>query len=125
MKILLDLDRTLLDARQRLYALYSTLVPATSLTFDEYWRRKRQGCSNQDLFREQHAATDDDVTQFTTRWMSMIEEPDYLALDVPLPGAIEALESLRDSMEPSSLRRRRLCGSRVQMSKSDGKPFSG
>lgn len=92
MKLIFDLDGTLIDSRQRLHALFRTLS-GSPMDFDAYWQRKRAKISNEVLLRE--AGHDDAaVADFQARWMSMIETDHYLDMDMPFDGVDAALDRL-------------------------------
>ncbi len=91
--IFLDFDGTLIDSRQRLYALFCELVPECALSFKEYWRIKRNKINQHDLLQRYFLYSDAKVNAFKCEWMKKIEEPDRLAMDVPFKGVKEFLMS--------------------------------
>ncbi len=95
MNLIFDLDGTLVDARQRLYRLFSELVPISTLSFDEYWSLKRDGTSHEMMLGTQLGFHAEAIERFRGEWMSRIESPGLLALDENFPGIHVALEKLR------------------------------
>lgn len=81
MNIIFDLDGTLLNSKNRLYALFNTLCPVSNLTFDEYWLLKHQGVSNQEILSHQFSYSETEVIEFTIKWMRLIESNYFLDMD--------------------------------------------
>lgn len=107
--ICLDLDGTLIDIRERYYAIYSRLAQALGCEPTgklEYWRRRRRGVPADALL----AGLDAPARElFSQRWRFSIESPDCLALDTPIAGALDTLEQLSRRYRPVlvTLRRNR------------------
>ncbi len=97
MNIVIDLDGTLIDSRQRLFQLFRRLVPASTLDFDEYWRRKREGISHESMLSEELGLDAIRIAEFVADWMRLIETSHYLALDRPFDGVGKALAALAES----------------------------
>ncbi len=95
MKILVDLDGTLLDSRARLHGLFCALVPDSGLDRDSYWTLKRQPRSHRQLLTERGMAGAA-IDLFERDWLEAIETEPYLALDEAFPYAGEALASLSE-----------------------------
>lgn len=94
MNIFFDLDGTLIDSKYRLYNLFQALASSSQLTFDEYWSLKHARFSNQDILAKKLMYTHTNIEIFTDKWMSLIETPDYLALDTPFPNIERTLKTL-------------------------------
>jgi phosphoglycolate phosphatase len=90
-KCFLDLDGTLLDPRKRLHELFQELAPASPLSFDAYWKLKRQRINQRELLKRTLQYDDAQIADFYDAWMRKVEEPHRLAVDVPIPGAAEFL----------------------------------
>jgi len=86
MKLFFDLDGTLLDARPRMYRLWQHLVATSNLSFDEYWRLKRDKMSHERLLAERFGYSEEAIQAFKKEWMKQIEEPEWLAMDEPFEG---------------------------------------
>lgn len=99
MKIIFDLDGTLIDSKLRLYKLFCHLVPQATLTFEEYWNYKFAGKSNLNILESEFGFTQNKLNQFNKEWMSLIEHKDFLALDTPIPGVINFLTSIQGKAE--------------------------
>ncbi len=95
MKIFFDLDGTLLDASDRLYQLFQFLVPTSTLSKDDYWKLKRNKINHQAILRTQFKYTDEQIKTFENTWLSMIELPEWIALDKPFKGITKYLRELK------------------------------
>ncbi|MDB5197687.1 MAG: family hydrolase [Flaviaesturariibacter sp.] len=96
-KILFDLDGTLIDSRQRLYHLFGALVPDCDMSFDEYWKFKRNKTDHATLLRTRFGWGKEEIDDFEIKWLAMIEQPEWLAHDTVFPGAFKVLDQLSDS----------------------------
>ncbi|MDH1700760.1 HAD family hydrolase [Comamonas terrigena] len=90
--IFLDLDGPLLDGAQRHYSCYRTIMEDAGfepIASERYWQLKRDMINRRELL----ALSGADVLyeQFLERWLSLIESPEALALDIVQPGALECL----------------------------------
>jgi phosphoglycolate phosphatase len=94
-RLFLDLDGTLIDPRRRLYTLFCELAPEVGLSFEDYWRDKRNRMSQREMLRKYLAYPDARIDAFHEAWMSKVEEPARLALDTPFPGVSEFLDRAR------------------------------
>ncbi|AEW02981.1 hypothetical protein A4D02_03030 [Niastella koreensis] len=92
--IFFDLDGTLLDSRERLYRLFQNLVPASKLTFDDYWALKRNKISHKEILINQFAYTAEDFTRFEQIWLNNIESAEWLSFDKPFEGVTAYLQEL-------------------------------
>ena len=81
MKIILDLDGTILDCSTRMYRLFRRLAPGVDVDQDSYWAEKRKPRSNEDLLRSA-GASEQEIAEFTSGWMSLIEADEFLRLRV-------------------------------------------
>jgi len=95
MKVFFDLDGTLVDASDRLYQLFQFLVPVSSLTKDKYWKLKRNKVNHPEILRTQYMYTDEKIKVFENTWLSMIELPEWIALDKPFAGITKHLLELK------------------------------
>jgi phosphoglycolate phosphatase len=94
MKIIFDLDGTLICSKLRLYSLFDAIVPESNLTFDEYWALKFQRKTNKDIVVENFSYDEFQVQQFISEWMAKIEDDEYLNIDTPIDGVFELLSHL-------------------------------
>jgi len=93
-KLFFDLDGTLLDVSARNYKVYSELVcefGGTPLQKPAYWDLKRKKTKWPVLLPESGLSADIEK-DFLSRFIPLIERPDYLKLDVLFPGSLTALE---------------------------------
>jgi phosphoglycolate phosphatase len=95
LNIIFDLDGTLLDAKLRLFMLFSHLVPSSTLSFDQYWDFKQNKINHQTILSKEFMYPPDAVAQFMKDWMALIESPKYLALDTEFHGIRETLAVLK------------------------------
>ena len=94
MKIIFDLDGTLICSKKRLYELFCNLIQSRDLSFSDYWNLKYIGNSNQDILRERFDYTKDEISNFVNGWMKKIESDYYLEMDTLIDGTIEFLERI-------------------------------
>jgi phosphoglycolate phosphatase len=92
--IFFDLDGTLLDSRERLYKLFDHLVPENVLDFDRYWQIKREQKGHSFLLREYYHYSQDTITNFEEKWLSEIEQSQWLQYDKPFDWVDELLDDL-------------------------------
>ena len=53
MKIIFDLDGTLICSKKRLHKLFLDLTKATNFELQSYWNLKHQGKRNEDILRDE------------------------------------------------------------------------
>lgn len=94
MKIIFDLDGTLICSKKRLYELFCNLIQSRDLSFSDYWNLKYIGNSNQDILRERFDYTKAEISNFVKGWMKKIESDYYLEMDTLIDGTIEFLERI-------------------------------
>ena len=94
MKIIFDLDGTLICSKKRLYELFCNLTQSRDLSFSDYWNLKYIGNSNQDILRERFDYTKAEISNFVNGWMKKIESDYYLEMDTLIDGTIEFLERI-------------------------------
>jgi phosphoglycolate phosphatase len=90
--VLVDLDGTILEGRNRHYGCYSEILAEhgmAPLSIDDYWRIKRSGSSNRDVLKATGA--EDLHGSFAQQWHERIEEKKYLVLDEMHDRAIDVL----------------------------------
>ena len=52
MNIIFDFDGTLIDSKERLFKLFSFLVPQSNLDFKAYWELKKQGIGHAEILEK-------------------------------------------------------------------------
>lgn len=77
-----DLDGTLIDSKLRLYRLFQHLATDSTLSYEQYWAFKQKKISNDKLLSSLFGFSEKQITEFTTRWMSLIESQEFLALEI-------------------------------------------
>lgn len=93
LKLFIDFDGTILDSRKRLYKLFNALVPVSSLSFCEYWAYKRNKLDHHYILKSVFDFSSNEINVFKTRWLELIESPEYLSYDIPFQGVAEYLSS--------------------------------
>jgi phosphoglycolate phosphatase len=71
------------------------LVPASTLSFDEYWNYKRNKISHREILLQQFKYTNEQAAAFDKAWMKKIELADWLNLDKPFEGVSDFLYMLQ------------------------------
>ena len=99
MKIIFDLDGTLICSKKRLHQLFCELINSREIDFESYWSYKFSGSSNQDILRNQFNYSTAQIEVFLQDWMRKIESSYYLNMDKTIPGSIEILEKLSKNNE--------------------------
>lgn len=94
MKIFFDLDGTLLDSRQRLFTLFCNLTGQNALNFDQYWDLKRAKIDHQTILTENLKYSNTQISKFASDWLNLIEDSNYLAMDIPFIFTKSVLEKL-------------------------------
>ncbi len=95
MNIFFDLDGTLLNSKRRLYELFQYLVPSSHLSFDDYWKLKRNKVNHEEILTTKFGYSSMDFKKFEHLWMKEIELEKWLNLDVPFEGVTDFLKTLR------------------------------
>lgn len=96
MKIFFDLDGTLIDSKLRLYSLFQELVPQSNLTYEEYWKYKKNKFSHSMLLNQIFNLDENEINVFETKWMKLIEADSWLKFDKPFDGVTEHLIKLKE-----------------------------
>jgi phosphoglycolate phosphatase len=97
--IFFDLDGTLLDSRNRLFNLFTNLVPKSNLSIQEYWELKRSKIDHKSILTKQFNYTENDFYKFEKTWLSNIELLEYLQFDAPVDAVFEVLDYLAQKYE--------------------------
>ena len=92
--LIFDLDGTLIESKPRLYHLFQHLVPASKLSFDDYWAFKQNKVSNEAILQNEFSFSESATQKFLADWMNHIEAPEFLAYDNNLPGVKDNLDRL-------------------------------
>lgn len=95
-KLIFDLDGTLIDSKQRLYSLFSELVPSSILTFNQYWEIKQSGISHSNLLKNKFNYQNSQIENFSKLWMQLIESDKYLELDNPFDFSKDTLLNFKE-----------------------------
>lgn len=92
----LDLDGTLIDVSERYYRIYREIVLAIGgnpLEKSEYWRLKRQAVSESELLSQ--VTPLEGAIELLALRAKKLESAEYLKYDQLVPGALEAMKSLK------------------------------
>lgn len=90
--IVVDLDGPILDTRHRHHACYAHILGGGgcgTLDIDTYWRLKRRRVGIGELLASNGCTIP--PAAFERRWLRLIEQPRFLALDILQRGALEKL----------------------------------
>jgi phosphoglycolate phosphatase len=90
--IFFDLDGTLIDSRQRLFQLFTSLTSQNIISFDEYWTYKGSKESNADILKKRLNFSSDQVNTFILAWFKIKEDEQYLKKDSLINDTITTLE---------------------------------
>ena len=99
MKIIFDLDGTLICAKKRLHELFLHLLKDEYINYDRYWSLKFSGNNNTDILRNHFDYSEAKIDMFLISWMNKIESDYYLDMDVIIAGAKKTLEKYREDNE--------------------------
>lgn len=92
MKVIFDLDGTLIDSSERMYRLFQELVPQSAFSKEEYWEFKRNKVNHKQLLERFFPEVNYEC--FNDAWLLSIENDFYLNMDVVFPDTIETLIQL-------------------------------
>jgi phosphoglycolate phosphatase len=95
-RIIFDFDGTLIDSRQRLFKLFSFLIPHSTLSYEEYWIIKGNGVGHSEILKNKFSFNNDDILSFQKDWMKLIEDDKYLEMDVPFHFSTKSLRDLKN-----------------------------
>lgn len=95
MKIVFDLDGTLICSKKRLYSLFCFLVGGNQLTFEQYWHLKFFGKTNQQILIDVFGYSNVMIEKFIAEWMTLIESEYYLKMDTIIAGVPDLLSFLK------------------------------
>lgn len=91
MKIIFDLDGTLICSKRRLYELFCDLTMQSFIDFESYWNLKFNGSKNEDILMHQLGFSNSQINEFLAQWMKDIENDYYLSFDTLVPGVVDFL----------------------------------
>ena len=94
MNIFFDLDGTLIDARVRLFQLFSNITNQTLLDFDDYWELKRATYSNEWILLNYFSYNENQISKFNSEWFAKIESDEYLSYDHIFPDTASTLKKI-------------------------------
>ncbi len=94
MNIIFDFDGTLIDSKERLFKLFSFLVPESELNFEDYWTLKKKGIGHAEILEKKFKFQSNDIQQFQIKWHQEIEQPKWINYDTPILGVEDKLMSL-------------------------------
>ena len=96
MKILFDLDGTILDSSERLYRLFCELIPDCTFTKEDYWNLKRNKINHKMILEKYFSEYD--FNEFNTKWLKLIEDEKYLKSDKLYDFTIPLLKSINNDI---------------------------
>jgi phosphoglycolate phosphatase len=99
MKIIFDLDGTIICSKKKLHKLFSDLTKGRQLSFSDYWDLKFSRKSNEDILKSKFNYSDNEIEYFANNWMELIEDDKYLEIDKLIDGVKDFLEGVRQNNE--------------------------
>jgi len=90
----LDLDGTIIDPWSRYFSVYCDIsqnMGIQPLDFFKFVEMRRKGIPTVQLLQ---GVEEKEISFFTEQWHSLIESKEYLVMDSPFPGAMDALSYL-------------------------------
>ncbi|MBE0440416.1 MAG: HAD family hydrolase [Gammaproteobacteria bacterium] len=99
MKIIFDLDGTIICSKKRVHELFSDLIGSRQLSFSDYWDLKFSRKSNQDILKNKFNYSDNKIEYFLNNWMDLIEDDRYLEMDTLIDGVKEFLVGISKNNE--------------------------
>ena len=94
LNIIFDFDGTLIDSKERLFKLFSFLVPESEFNFEDYWTLKKQGIGHAEILEKNFKFQSNAIQEFQTKWHHEIEKQNWINYDTPILGVKEKLNSL-------------------------------
>jgi phosphoglycolate phosphatase len=92
--IIFDFDGTLIDSKERLFKLFSFLVPESKLDFEAYWTIKKQGIGHAEILEKKFNYQSNAIQEFQLKWHQEIEKPIWINYDKPILGVENKLMAL-------------------------------
>jgi len=86
MNIIFDFDGTLIDSKERLFKLFSFLVPQSNLDFKTYWELKKQGIGHAEILEKHFNYQSIAIQEFQLKWHEEIEKQEWINYDTPILG---------------------------------------
>jgi phosphoglycolate phosphatase len=86
MNIIFDFDGTLIDSKERLFKLFSFLVPQSKLDFKAYWEIKKQGIGHAEILEKHFNYHSSAIQEFQLKWHEEIEKQEWINYDTPILG---------------------------------------
>jgi len=94
LNIIFDFDGTLIDSKERLFKLFSFLVPKSSLSFDDYWAIKKQGIGHAEILELHFNYKLNAIQEFQLKWHEEIEKQEWINYDIPILGVEKKIVEL-------------------------------
>lgn len=100
MKIIFDLDGTLVNSQRRLYNLFTELTETNEFSYERYWSIKRERITQRDFLIKYFDYSEDQLAAFRGRWRQTVEEEErVLSEDFPVEGIQSVIASLSKNNE--------------------------
>lgn len=99
MKIIFDLDGTLINCEDRLYNLFRDLVKQSNLSKEEYWSLKRNKKNHEYILAHILGKDTSYIENFNKKWLSNIETKKYIEFDKLYNYTIDGLIELKKENE--------------------------
>ena len=100
MKIIFDLDGTLINSQRRLYNLFIELTRAKNFSYNKYWKIKRERVTQRDFLVKYLGYSENQVSDFRDKWKQVVEEEKrVLSEDYLVEGIQYVIEKLSKNNE--------------------------
>lgn len=94
-----DLDGTLINSHKRLHALFNELTDGEDISFDEFWKNRRDNISDAEILKKFYDADEKQLNEYADNWVEHKEDKHLMQMDTPYPDAIEVLKRCAEAGE--------------------------
>ena len=95
--VFFDLDGTLINSQHRLYNLFIELCPDCKMSYEQYWKIKRQRITQKEFLKKYFEYSDEQYEKFHKIWLDEVEKEERLNQDFLYDGISKVLKNLSKS----------------------------